>query len=194
MSSTILTLVVGGPQPGVEPMLERFGAGLSEGGAEMVTSVVDLSSEDAQITELVARGRASAGIVLAAGEPTEAMAEALDKLHYVATRTTPGWELIGVFGQAVGTSLAALSATDRRARHVVQALNARLYDWGAVIVPPGFGQWPVTPWYDNRAGALTPDGAVTPGGAESLERHGRRLARVAALLRSDVAALTVEPL
>jgi len=194
MRSTILAVVIGGWQPGVENVLERFSAGLSEGGAEMVTWVVQASTDDARMAELVALAKASAGIVLAAGEPNEAVAAALDELHDVAVRATPGWELVGVFGQAVGTSLAALPANDPRARQVIRRLNARLYDWGAVIVPPGFGVSAVTPWYDNRPGALRPDGALTHGGSGSLERHGRRLARVAALLHAEPRALTPERL
>jgi hypothetical protein len=192
MNVTIVALAIGGSQPGIEPMLERFGAGLSEAGAEMATSVIERSTEETRIAALVAQAKASAGVVLVAGEQTGETASSLDRLHDVAVRVTPDWELIGVFGQAVGASLAALPPTDPQARQVIHALNARLYDWGAVIVSPGFGQRSVAPWYDNRPGDLEPDGTLSSGAAGALESHARRLARVAALLHGKIGPLTGE--
>lgn len=58
MLSTILAVVIGGWQPGVDGMLERFSAGVSEGGAEMVTWVVQASTDHAGVAELVALAKA----------------------------------------------------------------------------------------------------------------------------------------
>jgi len=168
----ILAIVVGGGSPGLEAMLDRFCAGLSEGGAEMDTCRVDPATDEQRLSELVTQAQAAAGIVLAMGEPGAQAETTLDRLNDVALRTLPDFERIGVFSDTVATALVALPAADSRL----------LYDWGAVVVSPGFAQRRVNGWFDNRPGAVDEAGALTPAGSRSLERHGRRMARVAGLL------------
>ena len=178
----ILAIVLGGGSPGLEAMLDRFWAGLSEGGAEMDTCLVDPATDEQRLSELVTQAQAAAGIVLAMGEPSARADATLDRLNDVALRTLPDFERVGVFSDTVATALVALPAADSRLRPAIDVLNGRLYDWGAVVVSPGFAQRRVNGWFDNRPGAVDEAGALTPAGSRSLERHGRRMARVAGLL------------
>ena len=182
----ILAIVLGDRASGLEVMLDRFRAGLSEGGAEMDTCPVDPATDEQRLSELVTKAQAAAGIVLATGEPGARADTMLDRLNDVALRTLPDFERIGVFSDTVATSLVALPAADPRLQPAINALNSRLYDWGAVVVSPGFAQRRVNGWFDNRPGAVDEAGALTRAGSGSLERHGRRMARVAGLLNVAV--------
>jgi hypothetical protein len=108
----------------------------------------------------------------------------LRRLHDVALQLQSDADLVGAFGHALATTLVAAPADDT-ARATVHEMNAHLYDLGALIVSPGFGERALAPWFDNRPGGIRDDGSLTPESAGATERHGRRVAWLAGLLANE---------
>ena len=187
----LFAVMLGARHAAVEATIQAFRTGAAEGQVRVSEVTIDDAAGFDELVGVIRRVRAAAGLVLVTAETLELAQARLGRLHDVAMQLRSDADLIGAFAHAVATTLVAAPA-DEKARATVHEMNAHLYDLGALIVSPGYGERELAPWFDNRPGGIRGDGSLTPELAGATKRHGRRVAWLAGLLareRSELAQL-----
>jgi hypothetical protein len=180
----LFLLVLGGRDAAAEAIVRAFTAGAADGRARVSEEAIGDGARVEQLAAVVRRVREAAGLVLVTAETLGPAQDMLRGLHDVALRLRSDSDLVGAFAHAVATTLVA-GPSDEESRSIVHEMNARLYDLGALIVSPGFGERPLAPWFDNRPGGVRDDGSLSPEATEAAIRHGRRVAWLAGLVARE---------
>lgn len=181
----LVAIVLGAESRGVAASLEAFGRGVAAVDVGLTRRTVDDGIGVDALDELAATMRASAGMVLVTAEPAEVAERHLSAFHDHAIRSRTDAQLISALAQSVASTLVAAPGEAATGWATIHALNSRLYEWGAVIVSPGFGERALAPWFDNRPGGVAPDGSLEASAAGALERHGHRMGWLAGLLARE---------
>lgn len=180
----LVVVVLGDRRAVVDATIQAFTAGAAEGQARVSEVTIDDAAGFDELVGVVRLVRAAAGLVLVTAETLEVAQAKLRRLHDVALQLRSDADLIGAFAHVLATTLVAAPA-DEKARATVHEMNAQLYDLGALIVSPGFGERALAPWFDNRPGGIRSDGSLTPESESATKRHGRRVAWLAGLLAGE---------